>query len=228
MLVSSWTTFDPGSSSHLSWSGIRFRVWNLGHQPIPSLSFSDHTPHHSGQFHSGNSGGSALASNHSNMQKEQSERAKRTVPSEPPPASSTPPSGAEEEAISSRVEVWLGCCAGVPKAAGVSPEAATWVVDVFASLPVVEGSTTDRTKGFSTLLMIYESAITISGSATPSTAPNEAAQTLLSETDLLYKETVDGHRRIREAILELEEDGRGGWMAEESNIWKKTKADLFR
>jgi len=47
---------------------------------------------------------------------------------------------------------------------GLSPGASEVIVDLFASTPVVEGSTTDRTRGLSTFRVVCESAITIFGS----------------------------------------------------------------
>jgi hypothetical protein len=47
---------------------------------------------------------------------------------------------------------------------GLSLGASEVLVDLLASTPVVEGSTTDRTRGLSTFRVVCESAITIFGS----------------------------------------------------------------
>lgn len=47
---------------------------------------------------------------------------------------------------------------------GLSPGASEVLVDLLASTPVVEGSTTDHTRGLSTFRVVCESAITIFGS----------------------------------------------------------------
>lgn len=146
----------------------------------------------------------------------------------PTSLASIPPLGAGERVVPPVAGASPpGCWAGVSRVVSVSPEAAIRVEGVFASSSVVEGSTTDCAKGFSTLLMINESAITISGSAALNTA-REAARTPLSGTDLFYRENggwaqenSGGHSSVRGgsvAVVEVTSWGGGGGEGRELNL----------